>query len=149
MTLQYNFINTDPTTVKFCFHIVRVIFYFQKKKKLTLLTVNRPTYQKTTNVLPIITMINSLFWTLRAVFSILVCSKQATLKYGDLTYANRKSLSVLLNCSNRIWVNSELCVTFPRSIGFVDVTTASQPSETDIHESPDLASRFHIDAITH
>ena len=27
----YNFFNTDPTTVKFCFHIVRVIFYFQKK----------------------------------------------------------------------------------------------------------------------
>ena len=29
------------------------------------------------------------------------------------------------------------------------VTTASLPSETDIYESPDLASHFHFDAITH
>ena len=41
-------------------------------------------------------------------------------------------------------VQSELCVTFPRSIGFVDVTTASLPSETDIHESPDLAFSFPL-----
>ena len=59
-------------------------------------------FLKTTNVLPITTMINSLFWTLHAALSILVCSKQATLKYGDLIYANRKSLSILLNCSSRI-----------------------------------------------
>ena len=26
-----NFINIDPTTVKFCFHIFRVIFYIPKK----------------------------------------------------------------------------------------------------------------------
>ena len=39
---------------------------------------------------------------MRAALSILVCSKQATLKYGDLIYANRKSLSILLNCSSRI-----------------------------------------------
>ena len=45
-------------------------------------------------MLPIITMINSLFWTLRAALSLLVCSKPATLKYGDLIYANRKSLSI-------------------------------------------------------
>ena len=45
-------------------------------------------------MLPIATMINSLFWTLRAVFFISVCSKPATLKYGDLIYANRKSLSI-------------------------------------------------------
>ena len=45
---------------------------------------------------------STVFWTLRAVFSILVCSKPATLKYGDLIYANRKSLSILLNCSSRV-----------------------------------------------
>ena len=31
-----------------------------------------------------------------------------------------------------------------RSIGFVDVTTASLPSETDIYESPDLAFTFPL-----
>ena len=37
-------------------------------------------------------------------------------------------------------------MTFPRSIGFVDVTTASLPSKTDIYdyESPDLASSFPL-----
>ena len=30
----YNFISTDPTTVKFCFYIFRVIFYIQKKNWL-------------------------------------------------------------------------------------------------------------------
>ena len=41
-------------------------------------------------------------------------------------------------------VQSELCVTFPHSIGFVDVTTASLLSETDIYESPDLAFSFPL-----
>ena len=35
-------------------------------------------------------------------------------------------------------------VTFPRLIGFVDVTTTSLPSETDIYESPDLAFSFPL-----
>ena len=38
---------------------------------------------------------------------------------------------------------------FPRSIGLVNATTASQASETDINESLDLASRSHFDAIIH
>ena len=37
-----------------------------------------------------------------------------------------------------------MCVTFPRSIGFADVTTASLPSETDIYELPDLAFSFPL-----
>ena len=39
-------------------------------------------------------------------------------------------------------VQSELCVTFPRSIEFANITTASLPSQNDIHESPDLAFSF-------
>ena len=94
-------------------------------------------------MLPITTMINSLFRTLRAVFFSSVCSKPATIKYGDLIYADRKSLSILLNCQVEFkfarLVQSKLCVAFPRSIGFANVTTASLPSETDIHETPDIA----------
>ena len=41
-------------------------------------------------------------------------------------------------------VQSELSATFPRSIGFAVVTTASLRSETDIYESPDLASSFPL-----
>ena len=78
--------------------------------------------------------------------------KQATLKYGDLIYANKKSLSILLNCSSRTrfarLVQSELCVTFPRSIGFDDVTTASLPSETDIYELPLARSCFLVSTLT-
>ena len=41
-------------------------------------------------------------------------------------------------------VQSELRATFLRSIGFANVTTASLPSETDIHESPDFAFSFPL-----
>ena len=54
---------------------------------------------------PIATMINSLLWTLRTVLVVSVCSKPATVQYGDLIYANRKSLFLLLHnlhCLNTI-----------------------------------------------
>ena len=35
-------------------------------------------------------------------------------------------------------------MTFSRSIGFVDVITASLPSENDIYQSPDLASSLPL-----
>ena len=77
----------------------------------------------------------SILDTARILF-ISACSKPATIKYGDLIFANRKSLSIgyshTVSRFARL-VLSELRVTFPRSIGFANVTTASLPSETAIH----------------
>ena len=41
-------------------------------------------------------------------------------------------------------VQFELRVTFPRLIEFANVTTASLPSETDIHELSDFAFSFSL-----
>ena len=57
------------------------------------------TYQKTTDLLPVTIKINFLFWTRHAVLSISVGLKPATSAYGDLIYANGKSLSVFFKLS--------------------------------------------------
>ena len=90
-----------------------------------------------TNVLPITMKINFLLWTRRTVHFTLVCSKPATSEYDDLFYSSRKSLSMLFNCSNRIWVRTSRPIVtacfFSHSIG--QCTTASQASECAFHNT--------------
>ena len=59
-------------------------------------------YQRTTNALPTKMKTNFPFWTLREVVFILLRSKPITSKYGELIYANRRSLFTLSICSSRL-----------------------------------------------
>ena len=105
-------------------------------------------------MLPITTMINSLlFWTLCAVFFISVRSKPATLKYGDLIYANKRSLSILFSCSSRIQVRTTCPMRTACDFPVFDWIRQCKlllccRQKVIFMNCQTLLSRFHFDVIT-